>query len=153
DWKIPGPTVDALAELLVHGAPQLRARTARLLRHLKADEKEQAAFDQAWAVHQARFARELAELRRQAKERSPAPAQSAPARTRERAFGAYVGLVREQGGADGKGQKGRSADAGNEPQVVRVRQSALNCLRAMAGSDPHFTAAAQPVFVQALGDP
>src|SRR5262249_55018428 len=88
-WKIPGSTVDALAELLVHGAPQTRARTARLLRHL--DDKEQAAFDQAWAVHQARFAGELAELRRRAREHKPVPVQSTPAQLRELAFGAYVG--------------------------------------------------------------
>src|SRR5205814_886883 len=43
--------------------------------------------------------------------------------------------------------------AGTDPQVVRVRQTALNRLLALAGSDPHFAAAARPVFVQALGDP
>ncbi|HZW31471.1 MAG TPA: HEAT repeat domain-containing protein, partial [Isosphaeraceae bacterium] len=149
-WKIPVSTVDALADLLVHGAPQLQARTARLLRHLNA--KEQAAFDQAWAVHQARFDRELAELRGRARERKPVPIQSTPAQLRELAFGAYVGLVREQGGSTGK--KGQTAGAGTDPQEVsRVRQTALNRLRALAGSDPHFAAAARPVFVQALGDP
>src|SRR5207248_11614556 len=85
DWKIPGPTVDALAEFLVHGAPQLRARTARLLRHF--NDKEQAAFDQAWAVHQARFARELGELRRQAQGRRPVPMRYTTAQIRELAFG------------------------------------------------------------------
>jgi ParB family chromosome partitioning protein len=120
-----------------------------LLRHL--DAKEQAAFDQAWAVHQARFTRELAELRRQSKERRPVRSQSTPAQLRELAFGAYVGLVREQGGSTVK--KGQSAGAATDPQVSRVRQTALNRLQVMAGSDPHFADAARPVFVQALGDP
>ena len=44
-WKIPAETVDDLAELLAHGSPAARARTAYLLRHLS--EKEQAACDQA----------------------------------------------------------------------------------------------------------
>jgi ParB family chromosome partitioning protein len=147
-WKIPVATVDAFAELLVHGAPQLRARTARLLTRL--NDKEQAAFDQAWAVHEARHAGELAQLRRQAEARKPVPPRYTRDQLRELAFGAYVGLVREQGGAPGKGQ---SAGAGADQAVVRVRQTALARLLTLAGSDPHLAAAARPVFVQALGDP
>ncbi len=147
-WKIPVATVDAFAELLVHGAPQLRARTARLLARL--NDKEQAAFDQAWAVHEARHAAELAQLRRQAKARKPVAPRYTRDQLRELAFGAYVGLVREQGGSPGKGQSG---GAGTEAAVVRVRQTALGRLVALAGSDPHLAAAARPVFVQALGDP
>ncbi len=147
-WKIPLATVDAFAELLVHGGPQLRARTARLFARL--NEKEQAAFDQAWAAHEKRFARELAELGRQAKARKPVASRYTREQLRELAFGAYVGLVREQGGSSGKGQSGGS---GAEAAVVRVRQTALDRLLALAGSDAHLGAAARPVFVQAMGDP
>src|SRR5207253_493283 len=62
-WKVPGSTVDALAELIAHGDPRLRIRTARLLRHL--DAEGQDAFDQAWKVHEARFGKELAGLRKE----------------------------------------------------------------------------------------
>jgi ParB family chromosome partitioning protein len=152
NWKIPGPTLDSLAELLVHGAPQVRARTAGLLRHLNA--KDQAAFDQAWAVHQARFARDLAELHQQAKQRKRVPLRYTPEQLRELAFGAYVGLVREQGGSTGKGKgQGQSVGPGLDPAVAHVRQTALSRLLALAGSDPHSAAAARSVFVQALGDP
>ena len=43
----------------------------------------------------------------------------------ELAFGAYVGLVREQGGST-------TAGYGTESQVVRVRQTALTRLQEMA---------------------
>jgi ParB family chromosome partitioning protein len=149
EWKIAAATVDGLAELLVHGEPRLRARTARLFARLGADEKEQAAFDQAWSVHAARHASELTELLRQSASRRPVASRYTREQVRELAFGAYVGLVREQPGAPAKGKAATAAD----PSVARVRQTALNRLLAMAGSDPHLAAAARPVFVQALGDP
>ncbi len=145
-WKIGGATVEALAEFLVLGDPQLRARTARLLRHLNEDEQD--AFDQAWSVHEARFTAELADIRRQAKKRKPVPLQYSPDQLRELAFGAYVGLVREQGGSPRKGR-----DAGPDPQIIRVRQTALARLLALAKADAHHAASARPVFVQAMGDP
>jgi len=145
-WKIPEGTVDALAELLVHGDPQLRARTSGLLRHLAADEQD--AFDLAWKVHEARFAGDLADLRRKAGGRPPVPPRDTADRLRELAFGAYVGLVREQGGSQGKGQPAVDAQA-----VTRVRQTALARLLALAEADVHRARAARPVFVQAMGDP
>jgi ParB family chromosome partitioning protein len=147
--------VDGFAELLVHGEPRLRARTARLFARLGADEKEQAAFDQAWAVHEARHAAEVAELRRQAQARRPVPSRYTKDQVRELAFGAYVGLVREQRGAPtkGKAKAASAAASASDPSVARVRQTALSRLLTMAGSDPHLAAAARPVFVQALGDP
>jgi ParB family chromosome partitioning protein len=142
DWKVPEATIDALAELLVHGDHQLQVRTARLLRHL--DAEEQDAFDQAWKVHASRFARELAELRAQAKKRKPVPLGYTPGQLQDLAFGAYVGLVREPAGAKGKG---------TDPQANKVRQSALAHLLKLAGVDPRHARSALPVFVQALGDP
>ena len=144
-WKVPASTVDDLAELLVHGDPLLRARSALLLRHL--DAEEQAAFDQAWSVHAAgtpgRSRRSAGRRRR----RKPVPLQYGPEQLRELAFGAYVGLVREQGGAKRKGQ----ASAG--PEATRVPQAALARILALAKEDPHHAGAARPVFLQALGDP
>jgi ParB family chromosome partitioning protein len=142
-WKIPAETVDDLAELLAHGSPAARARTTYLLRHLS--EKEQAAWDQAWALHASRFAPEVQSLREAAKER-PAPApEYTPEQLQELAFGAYVGLVREQGGSTAAGY-------GTESQVVRVRQTALARLQEMVTAGGRG-AAVRPVFVQALGDP
>jgi ParB family chromosome partitioning protein len=144
-WTVPAAVVDDLAGLLVHGAPHPRARTALLLDLLNRD--DQAAFDQAGAVHAARFAAERAALGGRAGPRPLAPPGGFGA-LRELAFGAYVGLVREQGGSAGK-----KKDAGTDPQVVRVRQSALGRLLALAKADPRHAAAAIPVFVQAMGDP
>ncbi len=142
-WKIDADTVDSLAELLAHGSPAARARTGHLLRHLS--EKEPAAWEQFWPLHAARFAAEIRELCEAAKGRkAPAP-QYTPEQLQELAFGAYVGLVREQGGS-------AAAGYGTEAQVVRVRQTALSRLQEMATAGGH-AAAARPVLVQALGDP
>ncbi len=171
-WTIPLATVDTLAELLVRADPRLRARTARLLRHLDADEQD--AWNQAWAIHSARFASEIASLRttdagpvtpprpqekaggwrgvaagamaslREATGRGAPRSPDAAQALRELAFGAYVGLLREQGGS----QKGVTDAA-----VLRVRQTALNRLLSLAKADPAAADAARQVLVQALGDP
>ena len=128
-WQIAASVVNALADLLVHGDPLLRARTTLLLRHL--GEEEQDAWNQGWAVHEARFAPEIAAAAHQAG-LTPAPtSRYRPAELRELAFGAYVGLVREQGGSRGKGQPMLM-----EPQVIRVRQTALSRLLALARVRP-----------------
>src|SRR5262249_33253718 len=66
------------------------------------------------------------------------------AQLEELAFGAYIGLVREQGGQ------------ANEPLFAsasgRVRQTALSRIQELAVSAARQTAA-PPVLVQALGDP
>jgi ParB family chromosome partitioning protein len=141
-WKIAAETVDLLAELLAHGSPPVRARTAHLLRHLS--EKEPAAWEQAWALHTSRFAAEIRALREAAREwQTPAPQYTA-GQLQDLAFGAYVGLVREQGGSTAAGY-------GTESQVVRVRQTALARIQEMATAGRQV--AARPVLVQALGDP
>lgn len=144
-WTIPGATVDALAELLVHGPSQLRARSARLLGRLSADEPHE--FNQAWSIFEERFTADLDALRNQARKRKAVPLKSSPQQLLDLAFGAYVGLVREQGGAQDK------KNAAPDPDVVRIRQSALARLLTLAKSDPHHAASAQPVFIQAMGDP
>jgi ParB family chromosome partitioning protein len=141
-WKIPSEVVDTVAELVTFAAPQTRARTALLMRTLA--EKEQDAWNQAWEVHSQRFAGEIAELRRQAGERRPTPLQYSAESLRELAFGAYVGLVREQGGTPA---------ARSGPQIIRVRQTALSRILALTTAEARYARAAQPVLVQALGDP
>ncbi|WP_406694960.1 HEAT repeat domain-containing protein [Singulisphaera sp. Ch08] len=140
-------TVDALAELLAYGTPLVRARTVDLLHHLR--EKEQAAWDLPWSIHASRFASEIAALRTQAETRSSVSLAYDRPELLELAFGAYVGLVREQGGSSNRKKKGTGVD----PQVVRVRQTALGRLLALAQTDPHFARGAVPVLIQALGDP
>jgi ParB family chromosome partitioning protein len=141
-WQIAADTIDTLAELLTFASPRPKARTAHLLPLLS--EKEQAAFDQAWALHVARFGGEIKALGEQAKQRPASEPQYTPEQLQELAFGAYVGLVREQGGST-------TAGYGTESQVVRVRQTALSRLQEMATAGR--LASVRPVLVQALGDP
>jgi ParB family chromosome partitioning protein len=135
-WKIPPETVDALAAVLVGGPPPLRVRAVGLMAWLA--EKEQAGWNLAWAVFGKRFDAEIA-----------AAAAAAPSRTasrltadaaKELAFGAYIGLVREQGGAAAT------------PAVVRVRQTALARVLAVATAADRYRPAAFPVLLQALTD-
>ena len=136
-WTVPAEVVDALADLLSAGPPQLRARTVGLLHWFA--EKDQAGWNQAWAVFAERFAAEIAAVR--ASGRDQPTSALAVADLRELAFGAYVGLVREQG------------SAAASPAVVRVRQTALARISAVASADAGYKRAARPVLIQALGDP
>ena len=136
-WKVPPETVDALAAVLTAGSSWLKARAVRLLEWFT--EKEQAGFNQAWAVFGKRFAREIGEAQTAAPQRTRS--QLTAEQLKELAFGAYVGLVREQGGAAAT------------PAVVRVRQTALSRILALATKDERYNRAARPVLTQALGDP
>src|SRR5262249_48398250 len=138
-WKVPQEAVDTVAELIAFAGPHTRARTALLLRNLS--EKEQAPWNQAWALHRERFADEINELRARAQERAPAPLRTDLGQLRQLAFGAYLGPVREQGGTTAN------------PGVGRVRQTALSRVMALTQAAAQSAAAARPVFVQALGDP
>jgi ParB family chromosome partitioning protein len=142
-WKITADTVETLGELLAFGSSRAKARTAHLLRHFS--EKEPAAWEQAWGLHTGRFAAEIRTLKETAKERKIPPPSYTPEQLQELAFGAYVGLVREQGGST-------TAGYGTESQVVRVRQTALTRLQEMATQGGRL-ADVRPVLVQALGDP
>ncbi|WP_165247641.1 HEAT repeat domain-containing protein [Paludisphaera soli] len=141
-WTIPGAVLDDLAELLFHAPPRLRARSSELLRRLEDDEQD--GWDQAWSIHATRYAAEIAALRKAAKARLARKSEHTPESLRELAFGAYVGLVREQGGSRRKGP---------DPAVLRVRQAALGRLAALAKADPAAAEPVRPVLVQALGDP
>jgi ParB family chromosome partitioning protein len=141
-WKVPAETVRAVAELLAFAGPQVKARTAALLQNLA--EREQAPWNHAWEAHADRFKDELARVAKAAAEKpTPAPAGE-PDQWNRLAFGAYVGLVREQGGA---------GDLVPASTVVRVRQTALSRVLGMAQANPAYAAGARSVLVQALGDP
>ncbi|WP_165067092.1 HEAT repeat domain-containing protein [Paludisphaera rhizosphaerae] len=140
-WTIPAAVVDDLAELLVHAEPRLRARSAELLRALESD--EQAAWDQTWATHAERFAAAIEALRKAAAKRRSTTDQAPPKSLRELALGAYVGLLRNQGGTQKAG----------DPATLRVRRSALGRIETLAKNDPTIASAARPVLVQVLGDP
>jgi ParB family chromosome partitioning protein len=145
-WKVNADALDTLADLLIFGTPATRARSALLLRLL--GEKEQAAWDQAWAAHANRFLREVAAIREKLAERRAAITTPNPAALQQLAFGAYVGLVREQGGVAASNQRPTQG-----AKLIAVRQAALQRLLVLAGKDPGFRQAVVPIFVQALSDP
>lgn|GEM_PF-1062589 len=139
-WKVQAEVVDDLAHLLRFAAPQLKAKSALLLKYF--DNKEQAEWNANWAVHAARFAKEIRAAADAAKAAgAPAKSKLTPEQLRELAFGGYVGLVREQG-ASGGGQA-----------IARIRQTALSRIHAIASKDATYARAAQPVLAQAMGDP
>lgn len=139
-WKVSADVADDLANLLAFAPPQLKAKTALLLRLF--DNKEQAEWNAEWGVHSARYAKEIKEAAVVAKNAGvPVPSKLAPEQLRELAFGGYVGLVREQGAS------------GNSAAVAKVRQTALARIFAIASKDSTYARSAQPVLAQAMGDP
>jgi ParB family chromosome partitioning protein len=135
-WTVAADVVERLAAVLAFGPPLLRARACNLTRFLQL--KEQAKWDQSWAVFARRYAAEVEAARAKLK---AVKAKLTAAELRELAFGAYVGLVREQG------------SAAATPATARVRQTALSRIFAIASADTDAARAARPVLTQALGDP
>ena len=136
-WKVPAEVVDTLADLLSAGPPQLRAQTVGLLHWFA--EKDQSGWNQAWAVFAGRHAAAIDTAKAKA---GPRPKSALTVDDlRELAFGAYVGLVREQG------------SAAASPLIVRVRQTALTRIFTVASAEAAYNRAARPVLIQALGDP
>jgi len=139
-WKIAPEVVDDFANLLAFAPPQLKAKTALLLKLF--DNKEQAEWNAAWVVHSARYANDIKAAADAAKKAGvPVPSKLTPDQLRELAFGGYVGLVREQG-----------ASGGGQP-VAKIRQTALARIFAIALKDAKYNRSAQPVLAQAMGDP
>src|SRR5262249_7631861 len=119
---------------------QLKARTALLLRHFA--EKEQAAWNQAWSVHAARFADAIKAAKSAATAAGvPVKSKLTPEQLRELAFGGYLERGREQGSGGG----GQAAG--------KIRQTALSRIFAIASKAATYNRAAQPVLAQAMGDP
>lgn len=141
-WTIPPSTVESLSAALTFGPEAIKPRLVQLLEHLSA--QEQHAWDLNWSVLAGRYAAELAAAEKQAKSSPPPASTFTPEELAELAFGAYVGLARDQGARQ---QTARSA-----AEAARVRQTAMSRLVAMAGESEAYHAAAVPVLVQALGD-
>ena len=127
-WKVAPEVVDDFANLLAFAPPQLKAKTALLLRFF--DNKEQAEWNAAWAVHSVRFAKEIKDATAAAKKAGvPVPSKLTTEQLRELAFGGYVGLVREQGAS------------GNSQQIAKIRQTALSRIFAIASKDAKYNRA------------
>ncbi len=167
-WSIPESTVDALCNLLVWGTPFVRARTAsKMLRHLDPSVEKQDAFDLAWQLHAKRFESELDRLESQDAEVKSDRVTADQDHLVAQAFGAYVGLIREQGGrsyqaASAPNSKKRTkAKKGNtkrkqiapDPEAIRVRCLAIDRLTQLASQHSGFATDAPSVFIRALSDP
>jgi ParB family chromosome partitioning protein len=134
-WTIGKDVARALAEILANGDPQLEVRALRLLEAL--DDEKQDRFDRSWAVFHRRHAEPIAALLAAADQRKPAKPEYAPAELRRVVLGAYAGLSRQVGGAF----------------EVRVRQTAVSRLAAMATAEPALKETVQSLLLLALGDP
>jgi ParB family transcriptional regulator, chromosome partitioning protein len=139
-WKISEEIVHTIANLLAFGQPQTKARTAKVLEKLS--QSEVSAWNQAWKAHSERFAQEIAKVNQIATTRPPSSREYDLAQLRQLAFGAYVGLVREKGDS-----------TSGDTSIVRVRQTALSRILALAQADPSYSIASKPIFIQAMGDP
>ncbi len=138
-WTVPQDQVELLADIIAFATPHVRARIALLLKYFSM--QEQDAWTEAWEVHTSRFSKEIETLQEEGQSRKPVASVYTPEQLQELAFGAYVGLIREQGGAD------------SSAQAVRIRQSALKRLLALANQSEAFSVAVRPVFIQAMADP
>ncbi|MEW4569025.1 HEAT repeat domain-containing protein [Tautonia sp. JC769] len=154
-WTLAEEAVERLADLLVLAPPLVRARgVIRLLPLLGPEQKEQDAFELALAT----FSRRFGPSDPSATQDRP-PSQSGPVSAlelRARAFGAYVGLAREQAIPPSSGRSKKRpvpANPAAEAAVARIRRAALDRLQALAKDDPILTPAAVPVMLQALSDP
>ncbi|MCX4027209.1 HEAT repeat domain-containing protein [Endozoicomonas sp. SM1973] len=155
-WQISNDVIELFAELVISGNSRLRCKTLQLLAHLFADKQD--AWDHAWQHHTQRYQTEINGLlaavgKPKSAKTKPTQAKSAKIKVdqtelEQMAFGTYCGLVREQGKA-----AGRRKVAYTDSSIITVRQSALTLLSAMCQRDTSLLAAAESVFMQALGDP
>lgn len=136
-WTISQDTVSKLADVLCFSSPFLQARAVALLPLLKED--KQHAWDLAWSVFEKRFAEDLKTVQKNSKKHKLPKLAVKAEEVSELAFGTYVGLVREASSSHSKS--------------LRIRQTALRRLAALAEAHKSFQASALPVQIQALGDP
>jgi ParB family chromosome partitioning protein len=134
-WTVAPETVGALAAVVTWGDPRLKGRAARLLEAL--DDEKQDRFDREWASFAKRFGKDVGDLHAAAATRKAAPAEYGPAELSRVVLGAYAGLSRMAGGA----------------LEMRVRQTAITRLVAMARADAALASAVKPLLFLGLGDP
>ena len=145
-WTIKSEDVQKLANLFAFAPPRTKAVAVDLLKQFQ--HKEQQGWDQNWAVFEYAHAKEIEKLQEEDKDKKPTPSKYPHEQLQKLAFGAYVGLVREQGGTQ---ESGASASLG--AHVIRIRQSALRRLLELAQNQSEYAQPSQTVFIQALADP
>jgi len=145
DWTISAETVTTYAAILAFAPNYVKARAVFLLPSLLANEQE--PWDQSWNVFHERYADTIVAANAAAEAHKAAKSHYSNDELTELAVGAYVGLIREQGGfqSGSRGKFGR--------QIADVRQTALDRLLALAQNEKGVRETAIPVFTQALGDP
>jgi ParB family chromosome partitioning protein len=134
-WTIPADTVRSLGEVLAWGDPQLKGRAVRLLEAL--DEEKQDRFDREWEGFRKRFEKDLASYHSAGEKKKPAASAYSPEDLARVVLGAYAGLSRMAGG----------------PLEMRVRQTAIARLVALAKGDRKLAPSVQPLLLLGLGDP
>ncbi|APR75440.1 HEAT repeat protein [Minicystis rosea] len=134
-WTIPAATTRALGEIVSNGDPQLRGRAVRVLEAL--DDEKQERFDRTWDDFHKRFAKDIEALVRAGEKRKRTPSAYAPEELARVVVGAYAGLSRMVAG----------------PLEMRVRQTALTRLAALAKAGAAPLPAVRPILLLALGDP
>ena len=144
DWSVEPASISEIAATLVFATSPIRQRLILALRSI-ANEKQES-FDQHWTWMRHRFASEIEQAVGQSGE-PPQTVADADELT-QIAFGAYVGLVREQGGYHHRGSRPSFGAS-----VIAIRETAIRRLLENAGDDAAKQASARPVLVQALGDP
>jgi ParB family chromosome partitioning protein len=134
-WTIPAETARALGEVVTAGDPQLKGRVMAVLAAL--DDEKQERFDREWAAFHERFAKEIDALVQAAAKAKPAASVYPPAELARVVVGAYAGLSRMVAG----------------PLEMRVRQTAIARLAALAKAGTAPADAVRPILLLALGDP
>ncbi|WP_419662924.1 HEAT repeat domain-containing protein [Desulfosarcina variabilis] len=133
-WTIPTKSIQLLRELLFNAPLHVRVEALQIM--LKLKEKKQSHWEQAWTVLLKRYPEAVAAAREGKTSKKPKYNRK---KLLQLAFGAYVGLVRNQS---------RSG-----AQNVLLNRSAMLRIADMAEGDASMTAAARPVFIQTLVSP
>ena len=133
-WTISTQTIQLLKRLLFRAPLHVRVEALQCLFQLK--EKKQSHWEEAWTVFLKRYPEAVAGVREGKSSKKPKYNRK---KLLQLAFGAYVGLVRDQS---------RSG-----AQNVLLNRSAMLRIADMAEGDASMTAAARPVFIQTLVSP
>ncbi|MGI9471753.1 MAG: HEAT repeat domain-containing protein [Rubripirellula sp.] len=144
-WSVTRDQIGALADLIVFGAPHCQADATGVLNGLDAEEQTQWDFD--WKVCSLRYEEQMKQAQADQSAQEIVKIESTADELNQLAFGAYVGLVREQGGYHSRGHRPSFGST-----VIAIRQQAIRRLVAMAKDREDLRGAVQPVLIQALGD-
>ncbi len=141
-WQIPADAISDMANLLFFADSRIRGRCADMLWLLN-EEKDQA-WQQAWPVFSARYAKEMEICGKAGAKAVQRKAKVDPAYLAQICFGACVGLAREQSG---------KTEQKVSPHIIRIRQKAMRRILEMAKNSADYATAAQTVFLRCVSDP